>query len=169
MAAVIPLSEPQRRAIRNFLSGSVSLQDTLQRSARLLASITGQVALVASPALSKSKVKRIEIVQVSSSMLLVVVITDAGGVAQHMIQASNINSDDLLHLVNMVNENCVGASLLDASKRVYLLANRKDLASALQIISQLANALEDMHDGEHTHDLYMAGACLLYTSDAADE
>ncbi len=161
MAAVIPLSEPQRRAIRNFLSGSVSLQDTLQRSARLLASITGQVALVASPALSKSKVKRIEIVQVSSSTLLVVVITDAGGVAQHMIQASNINPDDLLHLVNMVNESCVGASILDASKRVYLLANRKDLSSALQIISQLANALEDMHDGEHTHDLYMAGASQL--------
>ncbi|EPI48283.1 heat-inducible transcriptional repressor HrcA [Gardnerella vaginalis] len=161
LAALIPLSNAQRRGIRTFLSGSVSLQDTLQRSARLLASITGQVALVASPALSKSKVKRIEIVQVSSSTLLVVVITDAGGVAQHMIQASNINPDDLLHLVNMVNESCVGASLLDASKRVYLLANRKDLASALQVISQLANALEDMHNGEHSHDLYMAGASQL--------
>lgn len=161
MAALIPLSNAQRRGIRTFLSGSVSLQDTLQRSARLLASITGQVALVASPALSKSKVKRIEIVQVSSSTLLVVVITDAGGVAQHIIQASNINPDDLLHLVNMVNESCVGASLLDASKRVYLLANRKDLASALQVISQLANALEDMHNGEHSHDLYMAGASQL--------
>lgn len=161
LAALIPLSNAQRRGIRTFLSGSVSLQDTLQRSARLLASITGQVALVASPALSKSKVKRIEIVQVSSSTLLVVVITDAGGVAQHIIQASNINPDDLLHLVNMVNESCVGASLLDASKRVYLLANRKDLASALQVISQLANALEDMHNGEHSHDLYMAGASQL--------
>lgn len=161
MAALIPLSNAQRRGIRTFLSGSVSLQDTLQRSARLLASITGQVALVASPALSKSKVKRIEIVQVSSSTLLVVVITDAGGVAQHIIQASNINPDDLLHLVNMVNESCVGASLLDASKRVYLLANRKDLASALQVISQLANALEDMHNGEHSYDLYMAGASQL--------
>lgn len=161
MAALIPLSNAQRRGIRTFLSGSVSLQDTLQRSARLLASITGQVALVASPALSKSKVKRIEIVQVSSSTLLVVVITDAGGVAQRIIQASNINPDDLLHLVNMVNESCVGASLLDASKRVYSLANRQDLASALQVISQLANALEDMHDGEHSHDLYMAGASQL--------
>ncbi|RFT35915.1 heat-inducible transcriptional repressor HrcA, partial [Bifidobacteriaceae bacterium NR020] len=139
LASVIPLSEPQRRAIRNFLSGSVSLQDTLQRSARLLASITGQVALVASPALSKSKVKRIEIVQVSSSTLLVVVITDTGGVAQHMIQATTINSNDLLHLTNMVNECCIGLSLSSASQRVYALANRKDLASALQIISQLAN------------------------------
>ena len=116
---------------------------------------------MASPALSKSKVKRIEIVQVSSSTLLVVVITDAGGVAQHIIQASNINSDDLLHLTNMVNDACIGLSLLDAAKRVYSLANRKDLASALQIISQLANALEDMHNGEHSHDLYMAGASQL--------
>ena len=161
MAALIPLSNAQRRGIRSFLSGSVSLQDTLQRSARLLASITGQVALVASPALSRSKVKRIEIVQVSSSTLLVVVITDAGGVAQHMIQASNVDSDDLLHLTNMINEDCIGLSLLNASKKVCALSERKDLVSSLQIIKQLSNAIEDMYDGDRAHELYMAGTSQL--------
>lgn len=161
LAALIPLSNAQRRGIRSFLSGSVSLQDTLQRSARLLASITGQVALVASPALSRSKVKRIEIVQVSSSTLLVVVITDAGGVAQHMIQASNVNSDDLLHLTNMINEDCIGLSLLNASKKVCALSERKDLVSSLQIIKQLSNAIEDMYDGDRAHELYMAGTSQL--------
>lgn len=161
LAALIPLSNAQRRGIRSFLSGFVSLQDTLQRSARLLASITGQVALVASPALSRSKVKRIEIVQVSSSTLLVVVITDAGGVAQHMIQASNVNSDDLLHLTNMINEDCIGLSLLNASKKVCALSERKDLVSSLQIIKQLSNAIEDMYDGDRAHELYMAGTSQL--------
>ena len=49
LATVVPLSEAQRRGINSFLSGSVSLKDALQRSARLLSEITGQVAVVASP------------------------------------------------------------------------------------------------------------------------
>lgn len=42
LATVVPLSEAQRRGINSFLSGSVSLKDALQRSARLLSEITGQ-------------------------------------------------------------------------------------------------------------------------------
>lgn len=34
LATVVPLSEAQRRGINGFLSGSVNLQDTLQRAAR---------------------------------------------------------------------------------------------------------------------------------------
>ena len=49
LATVVPMSEAQRRGINSFLSGSVNLQDTLQRAARLLAQITGQVAVVAAP------------------------------------------------------------------------------------------------------------------------
>ena len=62
LATVVPLSEAQRRGINSFLSGSVNLQDTLQRAARLLAQITGQVAVVAAPSLSKSTLRHIEIV-----------------------------------------------------------------------------------------------------------
>ena len=54
LATVVPMSEAQRRGINSFLSGSVNLQDTLQRAARLLAQITGQVAVVAAPSLAKS-------------------------------------------------------------------------------------------------------------------
>ena len=49
LSTVVPLSDAQRKGIAAFLSGSVSLQDTLQRAARLLSHITGQVAVVASP------------------------------------------------------------------------------------------------------------------------
>ena len=62
LATVMPLSEAQRRGINSFLSGSVNLQDTLQRAARLLAQITGQVAVVAAPSLSKSMLRHVEIV-----------------------------------------------------------------------------------------------------------
>lgn len=161
LAAVIPLSEPQRRAIRNFLSGSVSLQDTLQRSARLLASITGQVALVAAPSLSRASVRRIELVQVSSSTLLAVVITDTGSVAQHMLQFSNVNEEDLAQSVAMINKLCIGFSLREAAHKLRAISNTIASLRMRDLLNMLANALEDMHVGEHTHDLYMAGASQL--------
>lgn len=77
LSTVVPLSDAQRKGIAAFLSGSVSLQDTLQRAARLLSHITGQVAVVASPSPAKAKVLRVQIVPVSSTLLLIVVITDA--------------------------------------------------------------------------------------------
>ena len=88
LATVVPLSEAQRRGINSFLSGSVNLQDTLQRAARLLAQITGQVAVVAAPSLSKSTLRHIEIVPVSINTLLAVVITDTGRVAQHILNVA---------------------------------------------------------------------------------
>ncbi len=39
LSTVVPLSDAQRKGIAAFLSGSVSLQDTLQRAARLLSHI----------------------------------------------------------------------------------------------------------------------------------
>lgn len=161
LASVIPLSEAQRRAIRNFLSGSVSLQDTLQRSARLLATITGQIALVASPALSRSRVRHIELVQVSSNTLLAVVITDTGSVAQHMLPIGNISIKDLSGLTANINKKCADAPFDCAASYVRDLSIHTDDSNMRMVIKSLANALDDMYKGEHTHDLYIAGASQL--------
>lgn len=161
LASIIPLSEAQRRGIRNFLSGSVSLQDTLQRSARLLASITGQIALVASPSLSKSRVRHIELVQVSESTLLAVVITDTGSVAQHMLPIGNIHVDDFSSLTTVINNKCVNAPFDLAARYVRDLSLHIEDSNMRIVISSLAAAIDDMYAGEHAHDLYVAGASQL--------
>ena len=93
------IGRAQRRGINSFLSGSVSLQDTLQRAARLLAQITGQVAVVAAPSLSKSTLRHIEIVPVSINTLLAVVITDTGRVAQHILNVTKLPDGDDAHSI----------------------------------------------------------------------
>ena len=116
LATVVPMSEAQRRGINSFLSGSVNLQDTLQRAARLLAQITGQVAVVAAPSLAKSTLRHIEIVPVSINTLLAVVITDTGRVAQHMLNVSELPDTTVLsHLVNEINAQCASVSLCQAN------------------------------------------------------
>ena len=49
LATVKPLSAAERRAIETFLEGSNDLEELLKRSAKLLADITKQVAVVTYP------------------------------------------------------------------------------------------------------------------------
>jgi transcriptional regulator of heat shock response len=53
LSTIKPLSTAERRAIETFLHGSHDLDDLLKRSAKLLADITKQVAVVTYPALGE--------------------------------------------------------------------------------------------------------------------
>ena len=56
LATVKPLSPPERRAIETFLDESNNLEQLLKRSAKLLADITKQVAVVTYPIIGESHV-----------------------------------------------------------------------------------------------------------------
>src|SRR5438270_8639019 len=75
LSTVKPLSPAERRAIQSFLEGAVDLDDVVRRSVRLLAQLTRQVAVVQYPTLSRASVRHIEVVQLASARLLLVLIT----------------------------------------------------------------------------------------------
>ena len=62
IAQIKPLSTAERRAISHFLDPAVDLDDVMQRTVRLLAQLTHQVALVQYPTLTRSGVRHVEIV-----------------------------------------------------------------------------------------------------------
>ena len=162
LATVMPLSEAQRRGINSFLSGSVNLQDTLQRAARLLAQITGQVAVVAAPSLSKSMLRHVEIVPVSVNTLLAVVITDTGRVAQHILNVAELPDMTVLaHLVNEINTQCAGVSLAQTADYVRRMGPRDAYRSISALTETLAQAFDGMADDERAGELYMAGTSRL--------
>jgi heat-inducible transcriptional repressor len=55
LSAIKPLSAPERRAIESFLEGAHDLDDVVKRSAKLLADITKQVAVVKYPKIGDSQ------------------------------------------------------------------------------------------------------------------
>ena len=55
LSAIKPLSTPERRAIETFLAESLDIDDVVKRSAKLLADITKQVAVVQYPRLGDSQ------------------------------------------------------------------------------------------------------------------
>ncbi|HWV79024.1 MAG TPA: DeoR family transcriptional regulator, partial [Isoptericola sp.] len=71
LAEVRPLTSPQRRAIETFLSEAIDLDDVLGRAGRLIAQLTGQVAVVQYPSLRLSGLRHLELVPVGGARLLV--------------------------------------------------------------------------------------------------
>lgn len=81
-----PLSPAERRAIHAFLDEAVDLDDVLHRAVRTLAQLTRNVAVVQYPSLSRSRVRHLELVSLSTSRLMLVLITDTGRVEQRVVE-----------------------------------------------------------------------------------
>jgi heat-inducible transcriptional repressor len=85
LTEVKPLSGAEKRAIATFLDGAVDLDDVLHRAVRALAQLTRNVAVVQYPTLSRSRVRHLELVMISTTRLMLVVITDTGRVEQRVV------------------------------------------------------------------------------------
>jgi heat-inducible transcriptional repressor len=81
-----PLSVAEKRAIRTFLDEAVDLDDVLYRAVRTLAQLTRNVAVVQYPSLSRSRVRHVELVELTPSRLMMVLITDTGRVEQRVVE-----------------------------------------------------------------------------------
>jgi heat-inducible transcriptional repressor len=80
-----PLTAAEKRAITAFLDGAVDLDDVLHRAVRALAQLTRNVAVVQYPTLSRSRVRHLELVAISTTRLMLVLITDTGRVEQRLV------------------------------------------------------------------------------------
>ncbi len=96
LSSIKPLSSAERRAIQSLLQGAVDLDDVLDRTVRMLAHITHQVAVVQYPSLTRSTVRHIEFVPLGAGRLLLVLITDTGRVEQRVVEVGLDPSETLL-------------------------------------------------------------------------
>ena len=124
ISEIKPLSAAERRAILSVLDRGVDLDDVLRRSVRLLAQLTRQVAVIQYPVLSTATVRHLEVVTLSPSRLLLVVITDTGRVEQRMVALGDDRSeDDIARLRDRFSAALHGKRLEEASAAVAELAN----------------------------------------------
>lgn len=104
-----PLSNSERRAIQSFLGEPVGLDDAVERTVRLLAQLTKQVAVVQYPTLGRSRIRHVEVVAVAPRRLLVVVITDSGRVDQRVVEtAEDLDAASVAALRETINNAVTG-------------------------------------------------------------
>ena len=141
LAKVKPLSTAERRAIETFLEGAHDLDDVVMRTVRLLAQVTKQVAVVQYPSLTKSKVRHIELVSLTQSRIMLVLITNTGRVEQRVLELPYVMGDQLLSdLKNRLNGVVAGRNMADVSTALESLLDafpRNERTSSALIISNL--------------------------------
>jgi heat-inducible transcriptional repressor len=161
LSQVKPLSGAERRAIGSFLDGAVDLDDVMQRSVRLLSQLTRQVALIQYPSLTRSTIRHIELVGLSPTRALLVVITDTGRVEQRVVETASAMSDDLVARIRArVSEAVNGERLVDVADRVADLTASFDAEDRPAVTAVVATLLETVVE-RHEERVMLAGTANL--------
>ncbi len=145
LATVKPLSSAERRAIETFLEGALDLDDVVMRTVRLLADVTKQVAVVQYPSIIKSRVRHVELVAITPSRLLMILITDSGRVEQRSIELTqDVPEIFIATLRTQLNNAMVGHRLPDVADRFsgimesYSARERRDVAIVISSVIEMA-------------------------------
>jgi heat-inducible transcriptional repressor len=168
LSTVKPLSPAERRAIDEFLKGAVGLDDVVSRTVRLLAQLTRQVAIVQYPSLTRSNVRHLEIVGLSETRLMIVLITDTGRVEQRVIELPHAVAEaDIADLRSAFNSLIAGHPLADAAALVADLPETVTPTLRPSVIAVLSTVLETLV--EHVDErVVMAGHANLARGGALD-
>ena len=145
LSTVKPLSSAERRAISRFLDGAVDLDDVVTRTVRLLSQVTRQVAVVQYPSLTRSTVRHVELVAVTDSRVMIVLITNTGRVEQRVVDAPGPVGDRLLaELRSQLNATLAGVRLADAPAAIDDLPESFALDDRVVVSAVLATLLETL-------------------------
>ncbi|MGH3499156.1 MAG: heat-inducible transcriptional repressor HrcA [Nocardioidaceae bacterium] len=152
LTSVRQLSPAERRAISTFLDGAVDVDDVVQRSVRILAQLTRQVAIVQYPTLTRSTVRHVELVALTPERLLLVLITSTGRVEQRVVETPAPLGEALLgDLRARIGTACIGQRLSEAAGRLTDVASAfpiADRAAVATIVTSLVEAFSDERSGE---------------------
>ena len=164
LSDIKPLSPAERRAIQTFLEDAVDLDDVVDRSVRLLAQLTQQVAVVQYPSLRRSALRHLELVLVGPTRLLVVIITEAGRVEQRVVEVpGGVPEHALDSLRARLNATVAGRRLAELTEPLDQVAAGFAVADQ-PFVRQVVRVVEETLAETTEERIVMAGASNLARS-----
>ncbi len=151
LTTVKPMSVAERRAISAFLDEAVDLDDVVHRSVRLLSQLTRQVAVVQYPTLSRSTVRHVDVIALSETRLLLVLILSTGRVEQRLVEVDRpLTDEQLTDLRSQVLRATVGEVIADAATALQTLAGPGEQPSDVlaPVVEALCDAMSDHRSDE---------------------
>ena len=160
-----PMSGPARTAISAFLQGAVDLDDVVERTVRLLASLTQQVAVMQYPSLTRSSVRHVELVPIGAHRLMVVLIVNTGLVEQRVIESTRelLDADGeqvIADLRSGLNAMASGHQLSEAASRLQSLPE-SFAPTDRDLVRAVVRSLDDALIEEREERVVLAGTSNL--------
>jgi len=113
------LSSPEKFAIETMLSSANNLDELLGKSVRVLSQLTNQVAMIQYPTLVSARIRSVELVSVSESKIMVILVTDNGRVQQTIVDCKlPSDSKDIESVKQSINTLLVGTPLPEVRAKV---------------------------------------------------
>jgi heat-inducible transcriptional repressor len=114
LSSVKPLSIAERNAIEQFLGAAVDLDDIMSRTTKILSTLTNQVAIVQYPTLQRTTLRHIDLVGLTNSRIMVIVISSTGRVEQQLVEVkSGITDSQIDDLKQLLNHACANKNFSD--------------------------------------------------------
>ncbi|HET7350029.1 MAG TPA: heat-inducible transcriptional repressor HrcA [Marmoricola sp.] len=162
LTQIKPMSAAERRAVATFLEGAHDLDDVIQRSVRLLAQLTHQVAIVQYPTLSRSSVRHIDLVSLTARRLMIVLILSTGRVEQRVVELPDeIDEETLADLRARVNRAAVGERIVDAATALGALIDQVQPEHQKHVTRIGAALVEAMSNERHDERVVVGGTANL--------
>jgi heat-inducible transcriptional repressor len=158
---VKPLSSAEKNVFESFLSDTADLDETLTSAVRSLSQLTNQVAMVQYPTLGKSKVATLELIAVSETRLLLILVTDSSRVQQHVIELGQlVDHNFIADLKARLSATLVGQPLTSVADRLSGFIQGFQLDKSVQV-QMVVDTLLDQVDASRQEKIILAGTANL--------
>ena len=165
LSSLKPMSAAERSAIAQFLDSAIDLDDVVDRTVRLLASLTRQVAVMQYPSLTRSSVRHVELVPMDSRRLMMVLIVNSGRVEQRVLESTHdLTGPEGERLVGEIrarlNAEATGRALTEVSSKLQSLPEQFVPADR-DLVRAIVGSLEDALVEEREERVVLAGTANL--------
>lgn len=142
LSSLKPLSTAERNAIEQFLGAAVDLDDIMNRTTKLLSTLTHQVAIVQYPTLQRTTLRHIDLIGLTPNKLLIIVIASTGRVEQQLVELPrDITESDVDLLKQNLNHLCSNKYFAEIPE---ILSSLKVTMSQLnqEVLARVIDALQ---------------------------
>jgi len=160
------ISKPEKNAIESFLDEQLSLEEMLQQSARTLSQLTNSLALISYPSFGGSYIRHIELIPVSETRILVMLISSSGQIQQHVATLTGAVSEEFLQdLRGRLNGQLSGQPLSEVSGRGEDLLSELSLKGRNQA-KPVIETLQSLVDENLQEKIAVSGAANLVRTES---
>ena len=152
------LTEEEKRLIdKEFKSKASQLNDLLDKTSKVLSSITSQAGIVVFPLLGKSPFKHIELIKLNSESVLIVLMTTVGVTKDFIVDiGEDVSETELSKISNFINKYMGKGSLSQIRKEItQKLLSERD--SFIFILKKAKAIIDIMLEIIKEHKVYLDG------------
>ena len=165
LGEVKPLSPAERSAIESFLVGANDLDDVVERTARSLSQLTNALSLVQYPSLGRSKVRHIELIPLTETKILLMLITDTGRIQQLQLDCdSDVDAELVQELRGRLNGMLAGSLLADVRGTLDDLSGQF-VPARREFVDRVVTSLQSLVDANRQKKIVVSGASNLVRHD----